>query len=198
MKSSEDTLSTIKEVTYRLIAQFGIAGTTYSLIAKEVGIAKPSIYYYFKSKDALIEKIFEELYEMIQFQTFFDVQSFTKKHFVEQLIEVGLTMIDEQDQDPYFNRVLQEYLLLAARNDYYKEKLLTVQQGYLQGFEMLLHQASMFELIPKQNTVAKAHILALVLDNIGNFMMLDEKIDYKQIWIEAVHSIFRGCEKIEE
>ncbi|PFD12430.1 TetR family transcriptional regulator, partial [Bacillus thuringiensis] len=31
---------------------------------------------------------------------------------------------------------------------------------------------------------------ALVLDNIGNFMMIDAKIDYKQIWIEAVNNIF--------
>ena len=33
-------------------------------------------------------------------------------------------------------------------------------------------------------------MLALVLDNIGNFMMIDAKIDYKQIWIEAVNNIF--------
>ncbi|PTN43360.1 TetR family transcriptional regulator, partial [Bacillus thuringiensis] len=25
---------------------------------------------------------------------------------------------------------------------------------------------------------------------IGNFMMIDAKIDYKQIWIEAVNNIF--------
>ena len=61
MSKSEETLSAIVEASYRLFAGHGIAKTTYTMIAEEVGIAKPSIYYYFKSKDALIEGIFDEL-----------------------------------------------------------------------------------------------------------------------------------------
>ena len=55
------------EASYRLFARHGITKTTYSMIAEEVGIAKPSIYYYFKSKDALIECIFTELCAAMQF-----------------------------------------------------------------------------------------------------------------------------------
>lgn len=53
MSKSEETPSAIIVGSYRLFADYGINKTTYTMIAKKVGIAKPSIYYYFKSKDAL-------------------------------------------------------------------------------------------------------------------------------------------------
>lgn len=70
MSKSEETLASIKEVSYQLFAEVGITKTTYSMIAKAVGIAKPSIYYYFKSKEDLIAAIFEDLCSAIQFSTF--------------------------------------------------------------------------------------------------------------------------------
>ncbi|MGH1287596.1 TetR/AcrR family transcriptional regulator [Bacillus toyonensis] len=190
MSKSEETFSAIMEVSYRLFAEYGIAKTTYSMIAEEVGIAKPSIYYYFKSKDALIESIFTELCKAMQFSSFFHTVEFTKENFIEKCVEIGFTIIDEQQGDPYFNRVLQEYGLLSSRNDMYKDRLLTVQKEYLYGFESLLTKANELQLIENKNLVSKAHMLALVLDNIGNFMIFNMNMDYKQIWIESVNSIF--------
>ncbi|ACK60965.1 MULTISPECIES: TetR/AcrR family transcriptional regulator [Bacillus] len=190
MSKSEETLSSIMEASYRLFATYGIVKTTYTMIGEEVGIAKPSIYYYFKSKDALIECIFTELCKAMQFSSYFHTEEFTKSNFIEKCIAIGLKIIDEQRNDPYFNRVLQEYVLLSSRNKMYKDRLLTVQTEYLHGFEVLLTKANELQLIENKNLVSKAHMLALVLDNIGNFMMIDAKIDYKQIWIEAVNNIF--------
>lgn len=190
MSKSEETLSSIMEASYRLFATYGIVKTTYTMIGEEVGIAKPSIYYYFKSKDALIECIFTELCKAMQFSSYFHTEEFTKSNFIEKCITIGLKIIDEQRNDPYFNRVLQEYVLLSSRNKMYKDRLLTVQTEYLHGFEVLLTKANELQLIENKNLVSKAHMLALVLDNIGNFMMIDAKIDYKQIWIEAVNNIF--------
>ncbi|MDM5154686.1 TetR/AcrR family transcriptional regulator [Bacillus sp. DX1.1] len=192
MSKSEETLSSIIGASYRLFAKHGIAKTTYTMIAEEVGIAKPSIYYYFKSKDALIEGVFDELCQAIQFSTFFKTEEFTQDNFIEKCIKIGLNMIDEQNKDPHFNRVLQEYMLLASRNNMYSERLLAIQREYLNGFEALLNKAGSLQLIVNDNLTSKAHVLALVLDNIGNFMMFDRHMDYKQIWIEAVHSIFKG------
>ncbi len=197
MSKSEETLSSIVEASYRLFAGHGIAKTTYTMIAEEVGIAKPSIYYYFKSKDALIESIFNELCAAMQFSSFFHTEEFTKENFIEKCVEIGFKMINEQQKDPYFNRVLQEYVLLSSRNDMYKDRLLTVQTEYLNGFESLLTKANELQLIQNKNLVSKAHMLALVLDNIGNFMMFDVNMNYKQIWIEAVHSIFERSDSYE-
>ncbi|WP_312116326.1 TetR/AcrR family transcriptional regulator [Brevibacillus reuszeri] len=191
MSKSNETHASLIQVSYCLFAEHGIAKTTYTMIAKEVGIAKPSIYYYFDSKDALIAGVFDELCKGIEFGAFFDLEQFTEDNFVESLISSGVKMIDEQDKDPYFTRVLQEYMLLATRNQDFSKRLLALQRDYLSGFEALLEKASTLGLLRnKVNLTAKAHMLALILDNIGHFMMFDEQIDYKQIWIEAVYSLF--------
>ncbi|MEC2468010.1 TetR/AcrR family transcriptional regulator, partial [Bacillus cereus] len=78
MSKSEETLSSIMEASYRLFATYGIVKTTYTMIGEEVGIAKPSIYYYFKSKDALIECIFTELCKAMPFSSYFPTDEVTK------------------------------------------------------------------------------------------------------------------------
>ncbi len=61
MSKSAETLSSIMEASYRLFAGYGITKTTYSMIAEEVGIAKPSIYYYFKSKRCINRMYFHRI-----------------------------------------------------------------------------------------------------------------------------------------
>ncbi|MBE1556682.1 TetR/AcrR family transcriptional regulator [Sporosarcina limicola] len=191
MKSSEKTFTAIVETAYRMFSEYGIAKTTYSMIAEEVGISKPSIYYYFKSKEELINYIFEEVCKAIEFSAFFTLKNFTKDNFKDELVAVGFRMIEEQAKDKHFNRVIQEYLLLASRNKKYIQRFEMVQQEFLVGFEDLLKRGSDLGVTSSVNVHAKAHMLAMILDNIGNFMLLDVKIDYKQVWIEAVATIIR-------
>lgn len=57
-----DTRQRILEVAAKLFAQHGYDGTSVRDIAKELGIANPSIYYHFKSKaDLLVELLAEPL-----------------------------------------------------------------------------------------------------------------------------------------
>jgi AcrR family transcriptional regulator len=57
-----DTRERILEVAAKLFAQQGYAGTSVRDIAKELGIANPSIYYHFKSKvEVLVELLSQPL-----------------------------------------------------------------------------------------------------------------------------------------
>ena len=40
---------------------------------------------------------------------------------------------------------------------------------------------------------AKAQMLALVYDNIGNFMLTGNQLNYRAIWKEAVNSVIQGA-----
>jgi len=42
------------------------------------------------------------------------------------------------------------------------------------------------------NMEAKAQMLALLYDNIGNFMLTGNQLNYKAIWKEAVDSVIQG------
>jgi AcrR family transcriptional regulator len=63
-KSKEDVVQefrvhSIQEAAMRVIARKGMAAATMQEIAKEAGIAKGTIYLYFRDRDELVEKTFE-------------------------------------------------------------------------------------------------------------------------------------------
>jgi len=55
----EFRIQSIQEATLRVIARKGISGATIQEIADEAGVAKGTIYLYFRDRDELIEKTFE-------------------------------------------------------------------------------------------------------------------------------------------
>lgn len=64
MKSKEDIvqefrIQSIQQAAMRVIARKGMAAATMNEIAKEAGIAKGTIYLYFRDRDELVEKTFE-------------------------------------------------------------------------------------------------------------------------------------------
>lgn len=74
MKSKEEVvqeyrIQSIQEATMRVIARKGMAAATMQEIAEEAGVAKGTIYLYFRDRDELVEKTFEsamlELFERI-------------------------------------------------------------------------------------------------------------------------------------
>jgi AcrR family transcriptional regulator len=63
-KSKEEVVhdfrvQTIQDATMRVIARKGIAAATMQDIAEEAGVAKGTIYLYFRDRDELVEKTFE-------------------------------------------------------------------------------------------------------------------------------------------
>jgi len=64
MKSKEEVVhdyrvQSIQEATMRVIARKGMAAATMQEIAEEAGVAKGTIYLYFRDRDELVEKTFE-------------------------------------------------------------------------------------------------------------------------------------------
>jgi AcrR family transcriptional regulator len=64
MKSKEEVvqefrIQSIQDATMRVIARKGMAAATMQEIAEEAGVAKGTIYLYFRDRDELVEKTFE-------------------------------------------------------------------------------------------------------------------------------------------
>lgn len=54
------------------------------MIAEKVGISKPSIYYHFSSKNALIDTVFKVIFEDYRFDNYFQVDKMTAKKLREK------------------------------------------------------------------------------------------------------------------
>ena len=55
----------ILKVAARLFAERGYERTTLDMIADELGLSKPSLYYYVKSKEDILADIFQEIFQRI-------------------------------------------------------------------------------------------------------------------------------------
>ena len=55
----EFRIQSIQDATMRVIARKGMAAATMQEIADEAGVAKGTIYLYFRDRDELVEKTFE-------------------------------------------------------------------------------------------------------------------------------------------
>ncbi|AUS86245.1 TetR family transcriptional regulator [Lysinibacillus sp. YS11] len=193
MGNKEQTFHKIIEIAYGMFAENGFEKTSLAMIATEVGISKPAIYYYFQSKDQLIAFIFDELYKEIQHDVAVDYKELSSANFKEELLKLGYKSIEAQDKDPYFNKIFNQYVLLAARDENYKRQLVELETSFLTSFVAILRygvQLGVLEDTP--HIEAKAQMLALVYDNIGNFMLTGNQLNYRAIWKEAVHSVIQG------
>ncbi len=193
MGNKEQTFRKIIEIAYGMFAENGFEKTSLAMIATEVGISKPAIYYYFQSKDQLIAFIFDELYKEIQHDVAVDYKELSSANFKEELLKLGYKSIEAQDKDPYFNKIFNQYVLLAARDENYKRQLVELETSFLTSFVAILRygvQLGVLEDTP--HIEAKTQMLALVYDNIGNFMLTGNQLNYRAIWKEAVNSVIQG------
>ncbi|PHF11819.1 TetR/AcrR family transcriptional regulator [Bacillus wiedmannii] len=191
MTKNLQTSQNIVEVSFKLMAEYGIEKMSLSMIAKEVGISKPAIYYHFSSKEALVDFLFEEIFSGYHFVSYFDKEQYTKENFAEKLIADGLHMFSEYEGQEGILRVINEFIVTASRNEKYQKRLFEIQEDFLNGFHDLLKKGVELDVVSQQATEENAHTLALVIDNMSNYMLMGFQLKYKEIWIQNVKNVMK-------
>ncbi|WP_342718453.1 TetR/AcrR family transcriptional regulator [Bacillus paramycoides] len=192
MTKNLQTSQNIVEASFKLMAEHGIEKMSLSMIAKEVGISKPAIYYHFSSKEALVDFLFEEIFSGYHFVSYFDKEQYTKENFAEKLISDGLHMLSEYEGQEGILRVINEFIVTASRNEKYQNRLFEIQEDFLNGFHDLLKRGVELGVVSKHGTEENAHTLALVIDNMSNYMLMGFQLKYKEIWIRNVKNVMKG------
>ncbi|WLR41415.1 TetR/AcrR family transcriptional regulator [Bacillus carboniphilus] len=180
----------ILEHSYQLFAENGFDQTSMSLIAKQTGITKPAIYYYFNSKEKLIQTLFGHIIDEIKFNNFFNPLEYTKDNFISKLTEDGIKMMDKQLQDPYYNKIMNEYYVLSSRDAHYAKALNTVLHEFLEGFLNLLKLAQKYGLLSEKDIQTKAEFLTIIVDGLDKYSNEEYDLDPVAIWAFSVKSIF--------
>jgi len=199
VKKKDLTSQQIVEAAIGLFATHGIEKTSLAMIAGEVGITKPSIYYHFASKDELVERVFEYMFSDYHFDHYFSLTGLDEFNFAEQLYQGGLRMFPEEEEAfvPVM-RLLSEFMLTANRNANYGQRVAAMQQSFLDGFREFMKLGVDFGVVDRQHADSKAYVLALVIDNITSYIMMEIPLDYQAVWKEAVNSVLRkGADAIE-
>ncbi|PFD42285.1 TetR family transcriptional regulator [Bacillus cereus] len=191
MTKNIQTSQNIVDASFKLMAEHGIEKMSLSMIAKEVGISKPAIYYHFSSKEALVDFLFEEIFSGYHFANYFDKEQYTKEKFEEKLIADGLHMLSEYEGEQEILRVINEFIVTATRNEKYQKRLFEIQEEFLNGFHDLLKKGVELGVVSQHATEENAHTLALVIDNMSNYVLMGFQLKYKEIWIQNVKNVMK-------
>lgn len=198
MKKKELTTNQIIEAAFELFAEHGIERTSLSMIAGKVGITKPSIYYHFSTKEELVSRTYEYIFQNHHFGKYFQEEPVTSASFRETLYQGGLHMLPDGSKEHLASlRVLSEFMMLAERDELYRARLTDMQQEFLNGFHDLLLKGVELGTVASRNVAYKAHMLALVIDNLSRCMMMKVVMDYQGVWGETVDSILLEAAKEE-
>ncbi|MFK3937516.1 TetR/AcrR family transcriptional regulator [Alkalihalobacillus sp. NPDC078783] len=197
MRDKEQTYKQIIETAFSMFSEKGFDQTSMAHIAAEVGITKPAVYYYFKSKDDLIKALFDIIAKEIQSITYADLNEMNDTNLHTMLYTIGEKAISLQEHNLQFNQLFNQYILLASRDSYYSEKIKDIQQEFFNAFYNLFKHAVKVNAINDENILIKSQLLALVFDNITNYILTDTKLEFEQVWREAVDNTLRGIETYE-
>lgn len=182
----QNTREAIAEAMLALVAEHGLEKTSLSMIAEQIGISKPAIYYYFPSKESLVDYIFDELLGERHFAESFPLDRYTKQNFRERLVQDGLRVIEQYINHPARLRVVNEFVLSASRKDKHRTRLREVLQSSLDGFAGVLNHGVKLGAVTPGRTAENAHMLALVIDGIGGYLLIGVEFDYAKTWEQAV------------
>lgn len=186
-----ETYVKIIKCAYELFATRGFDRTSLNSIALKVGISKPSMYYYFASKDHLLDVIFKIILEEIKFEKAYDLKAVDPANIKDNLIKTGQQHIKNQLEDPYYLGIMREFSSYSVRTKHVKNEFIDIIDAYRTGFAELLQRCQDQGLIQSEvNLQARAELLTTIMNGINMGLQLGIDLDYAEIWALGVETCF--------
>lgn len=185
MKTRDKILQTM----YELVAKHGYDKTSIAMICDVIGIKKPSVYYYFKSK----EEIFLELIDSLDgYRKECDVKElFHKASFMEDLISFGNKIIDNSESDHELASVITEFYNQSSRIESVKARMESYDSSTMCQLRKILVYGVEIGALPESFDVEfNSQYLAFAIDNIEVCYTFGFKMRYKEIWETTVRRMF--------
>lgn len=186
-----ETYVKIIKCAYELFATRGFDRTSLNSIAMEVGISKPSMYYYFASKDHLLDVVFKIILEEIKFEKAYDMKVVEPEQIKDTLIRIGQQHINNQLEDPYYLGIMREFSSYSVRKKQVENEFIAIINSYRSGFEDLLLRCRQHGLIgPEVNLRTRAEMLTAIMNGINMGLQLGVNLNYAGVWAQGVETCF--------
>ena len=188
------TKEKIVNLMYHLVAEKGYDKTSIGQICEIIGIKKPSVYYYFKSKEEIflymIEDIIDKGFREISINPLFD--NYTVEAYKTDLIEGYIEIINQYKKDENYSKVIMELLVQSNRIESVQE-LLNDYSDRIRYY--LLHVLEVGEKIGAFNNSfdrkLNAELLYSTMQGIECAIVFNLSIDDPiAVWTETVNRMF--------
>lgn len=125
MKQEKTKKEIILDVALTLFSEKGYDGVGVDEIAAKLGMKGPALYYYFKSKDALLDELIDSVrsYYRTHFGSATDLEKYPES--VEDFVEMSKKRLEFTIHDPNIRKLRKLLMMEQFRND--KLRMLTTQ-----------------------------------------------------------------------
>lgn len=190
--NDNSTRSKIIEAMYHLVAEKGYDKASINNICKEVGITKPSVYYYFDSKEDIFLAVLDGLYPLISytkeagFEAIGDIQSYHEK-----LIGLGISLIESYRDDTERRMFLAELSIQSERIASVWDHKARLDQANIEAWEAILkHGVKIGALDNQLDTGLGAQTLFVISAGISHSIANKDAVDAKSIWKDTINHLF--------
>lgn len=190
-KRSVSTKKKILNAMYDLVAEVGYDKASIGKICDRVGISKPSVYYYFPSKEEIFTTLLDSMFPSIDYQRDYSL-IIDRDGFKAALIELGNTVIGGYRSDEKRRRVLAEVSIQANRIPAVQERQVTATNRTMGALKDILSHGVEIGAFPDGTDIMLyVQILYTVLEGTSNTVAQDEDIDEKAVWAGVVGLMFK-------
>lgn len=191
------TKDKIMNAMYDLVAEVGYDKASIGKICDRVGISKPSVYYYFSSKEEIFTALLDSMFPVIDYQRDYSL-IVDPAGFKSALIELGNSIIGSYRSDEKRRRVLAEVSIQANRIPAIRERhVLATKRTMAALQDILSHGVEIGAFRSDTNVSLYMQILYTVLEGTSNTVAQDEGVDEKSVWAGVVGFMFRQSENDE-
>ena len=181
----------ILDAMYDLVAEVGYDKASIGKICDRVGISKPSVYYYFSSKEEIFTTLLDSMFPSIDYQRDYSL-IVDRDGFKAALIELGNTVIGGYRSNEKRRRVLAEVSIQANRIPAVQERQTTATNRTMEALKDILSHGVEIGAFPDGTDVMLyVQILYTVLEGTSNTVAQDEDIDEKAVWAGVVGLMFK-------
>lgn len=176
---------------YDLVAEVGYDKASIGKICDRVGISKPSVYYYFPSKEDIFTTLLDSMFPTIDYQRDYSL-IVDRDGFKAALIELGNSVIGGYRSDEKRRRLLAEVIIQANRIPAVQERQATAINRTMDALkDILLHGLEIGAFSDETDVMLYVQILYTVLEGASNTVAQDEDIDEKAVWAGIVELMFK-------
>lgn len=189
--SEKATRDKILDAMYDLVAENGYDKSSIGKICDIVGISKPSVYYYFESKEEIFTTLLDSMFPTIDYER--DYSSITdKRQYRGALLELGLDIISGYRDDEKRRKVLAEVNIQSSRIPAVAKRQLDSSSRTMKTLEnILLHGNEIEAFSPAIDPHHYAQLLYTMLEGMSQTVAQQEDIDEKSIWCTIIEMLFK-------
>ena len=182
----------------RVFAKKGVENTKMKDIAKSAGIGKGTIYEYFNSRDEILQKSFEYLFEELVKDT---IQYVENAASIEEKLRILLLRFAELASTKYADFIgimfdAWNYSIHQDSDNLLDISIKSIYEGYISMVENLLQEGIKEEIFCQMDIKKTAITYMAMGDGIFLYwMMLKENYDLKGTMQTALDIFFKGIKK---